>query len=252
MDGWIRTACTAAAAIVFTAATVSASHQASQTTGRIAGCVTQIDGSPLPGVAVAVRDRTFRRIEVTDSTGCFEMESLPAGTYSLIGGLAGFVSATRDIEVAGGRVTKVDLRLRIGAHVDYVTPTGPLSTYWDKADAVVHLRLIGHEPGPLDESIPTVRHTADVLHLLKAHRTAGPTGSTMTFLQHQTAEEPEPYDVGREFVVFLHWDSFLPQDSFVRFYGPMLVFAVENGRVQRGPSPVVNRYSGVPIENFLR
>ena len=73
----------------------------------------------------------------------------------------------------------------------------------------------------------------------------------MTFLQEQASGETEPYDVGQEFVLFLRWDSFLPQDSFVRLIGPMVVFVIQDGRVQRGLSPAVDRYARVTIDEFL-
>jgi hypothetical protein len=220
--------------------------------GSIAGCATQrLDATPVSGVTVVISGRGVRRSELTNSDGCYEAGGLPPGTYTLIARLQGFTGTAREVTVSDMAVTRVDFSMQPAAIVDFLDLTGPLSTYWADADAVVHLRVTGYQPGPLDGSIPTIGHKADVLHLLKRHPKGGPSGPTMTFLQQQLANELVPYEIGRELVVFLRWDSFLPQDSFVRLAGPMLVFTIENGRLQPGLSSVVNRYAGMPIEDFL-
>ena len=84
-----------------------------QTTGSVSGVVQSADGSPLPGVTVAVSGPLLPagRTAVTDEEGRFSVLRLPPGEYQVSAALEGMGSVTRPVVVALERDTQVDLAL---------------------------------------------------------------------------------------------------------------------------------------------
>ncbi|MES1210934.1 MAG: carboxypeptidase-like regulatory domain-containing protein, partial [Acidobacteriota bacterium] len=73
-----------------------------QTTGSVAGRVTDSDGGVLPGVTVEARSPNLQgtRTDVTNESGQFRFTLLPPGTYTLNFNLQGFGVESRDIAVS--------------------------------------------------------------------------------------------------------------------------------------------------------
>lgn len=83
-------------------------------TGEISGRVTDADGMPLEGVAVSVWGPSLPtpRFAITTSAGRYRVAQLPAGVYSVVFALSGFVSAERrDVGLGDGASAEVNARL---------------------------------------------------------------------------------------------------------------------------------------------
>src|SRR5437870_128896 len=68
------------------------------------------------------------------------------------GGIAGCITQSDASPLPRVTVTVAGMEMSIATMIDYPSPSGPLSALWNEADAVVHLRITGHKPGPLDGS----------------------------------------------------------------------------------------------------
>jgi hypothetical protein len=80
--------------------------------------VVVIDGSPLPGVTVVLRDEIARHevTTVTDCHGVFKFEGVSAGTYRADLTLAGFKPATlQNLELKTGVVTRASIAMQVAA-----------------------------------------------------------------------------------------------------------------------------------------
>ena len=198
-----------------------------QGSGSISGCVVAGDAA-LPGVSVAaVETEGGKRVEVvTGGDGCYRFETLRAGSYRVTASLAGFVTAARDgISVDAGReVRGVDLKLCVGplCMLDWVVPEGPgLSVAWREAQLVARVRILGTES--LDPQCPR----SDVVHTAKVEEAfKGPSG-VVSFQQEIWTDEPKPYALGQELVVFLGESA----GAYYRVGGPHFVFRLEGERV---------------------
>lgn len=117
-------------ALLLTALAASAARAQS---ARITGAVRDDTGGPLPGASVELR--TSRRAPeeiVTDSTGGFRFEQLPAGQYELTCRLINFATARREIVVATTGTSRVDVVLHFALNAD-VTVTAK-RTFTNLAD----------------------------------------------------------------------------------------------------------------------
>jgi hypothetical protein len=107
--------------VLILAATASA-----QTTGGIAGTVTDATGAALPGVTVSATSPAMQglRVTVTDDTGTYRLLNLPPGSYALRFELTGFGAGDRErVRVALGQTTTVDEMLRQAALSEELTIT---------------------------------------------------------------------------------------------------------------------------------
>jgi hypothetical protein len=87
-----------------------------QTTGIVAGTVTDPNGSPLPGVTVEARSAALQgtRVDTTDPYGAYRLPLLPPGQYTVTFTIEGFRPMTRrDVEVGLGRNSRVDMTMRL-------------------------------------------------------------------------------------------------------------------------------------------
>jgi hypothetical protein len=99
---------------------------------RIVGAVRDDTGGPLPGVSIELRISSGAPQEiVTDSTGGFLFERLPAGQYELTCRLINFATARREIIVATG-TSRVDVVMHFALNAD-VTVTAK-RTFTNLAD----------------------------------------------------------------------------------------------------------------------
>src|SRR5205814_1638232 len=160
----------------------------------------------------------------------------------------GFDNVTRDnISVSPDKRATVNLQMRISSRCECLAPPATLAGLSDRADSIVHLRITDLEDQPLG---PTrfFKHTAEVLDVLKRHPDGGPRDATVTFLQDQSTDAPDPYDVGEELVVFLEWSA--NGDSFLVYDDANFAFGVRNGVVVRSPVALA-RYVGASVAALL-
>ncbi|WP_035567045.1 TonB-dependent receptor [Hymenobacter sp. IS2118] len=80
-----------------------------QSTGSIAGRVTTTDGDPASSVSVGLQGQPLGAI--TDNDGRYRINSVPAGTYTLLVSFVGLKPAQQSLTVAAGQRATVDFRL---------------------------------------------------------------------------------------------------------------------------------------------
>lgn len=229
-------------AIVLTAESAGA-----QATMR--GTVTDKNGDALPGVRVVAAGASTQRTVITDPAGRYELDGLPPGEYSLTAALAGFVTARRDgVTLADGQtVERLDFALCLGVseEIDWVLPgRGGLADAWKAADVVAWVRIASTRPVRSDCPTRDVLQTATVVERFKAGRETRD-GETLTFRQESWADEPAPYRVGQQMVVFLLGSP----TGLVRLAGPDHTFLVEGDTLSSVHSPVET--AGVTPADFM-
>src|SRR5271154_3477434 len=96
-----------------------------QTTGDVAGVVTDPSGATVPGAAVTLRDQSkgFVQTSATDKEGVYHFNLLTPSTYSVSVSATGFQSVTRSVEVTVGQIAAVNFSLPVGASNTTVTVT---------------------------------------------------------------------------------------------------------------------------------
>lgn len=196
--------------------------------GAIAGCVRDKHRGPLPGAEVMAFGQTSQKRVVTEGSGCFEIQGLPAGNYSVRATLAGFVPAVREnVVVVDGRATyAVDFELCLSAleEILWVVPT--FDQMWEMSDVVALVEIEGTGPVQSECPSPDFEHTATVVELIK-DRTQPTVGRTLRFVQTKWSGERIPYPSGSRMVVFLSGTA----EVFSRAAGPYSVFPVNGDRV---------------------
>ena len=101
MDVWIR--------LLFVGGALIASQAASQQVatpeqiGSLAGTVSDGDSGALPGVTIVAVMGDRQHIAVTNSSGRYRIERLPAGKYTVGASLIGFATRRGEVQVAAGR-----------------------------------------------------------------------------------------------------------------------------------------------------
>jgi outer membrane cobalamin receptor len=94
------------------AASVLLPSVAAAQAGAVTGTVTRADGSPIDGARVSVP--VPARSATTDNAGRYVLRGLPAGDYRVTISAIGQRLAQRDVSVAAGRATRLDVRLENG------------------------------------------------------------------------------------------------------------------------------------------
>jgi len=94
-----------------------------QTTGGIAGTVTDNSGAPLPGVAIEIKSPSLlgTRTVVSDARGSFRFPAIPPGAYTLSAALSGFTKLERtNLRVALGETMTVNAVLSLSLKEEVV------------------------------------------------------------------------------------------------------------------------------------
>jgi len=238
-------------AAMFLTGLVTASGQATSTTGSIAGCMTDTGNQMMPGTTVHVKGGGIERTVVTDTSGCYEAKALPPGSYRVTAVIAGFDHETRDrVVVMPSNASRADFTMRISAICECIDVKRDLKGHFEYADAVLHVRLSDAQPIP---STPRgyYRHRATVVTVVKLPD--GSNSNEVHVLQNQRSGSPLPYDVGQELVVLLK--SVGPGEFTIVSDEPHLsldrgAFLVANNRIRQTP-PEFSRYVGVRTAAFL-
>jgi beta-lactamase regulating signal transducer with metallopeptidase domain len=100
-----------------TAAAAAAPAPAQQAPASVSGTMADASGAVLPGVEVALTDRTsgVRMSRVTDVTGQFRFADLAPGQYNLTATLPGFAPVLSEITLAPGQNFERRIGMRVGA-----------------------------------------------------------------------------------------------------------------------------------------
>src|SRR5437899_7446611 len=97
---------------------------AQEATGKIVGTITDQTGAVIPGVHIVVTNTATRitRETTSDSSGYYQVLSLPIGNYTVSANQKGFnpVSTTAsNLEI--NQSLKIDIKLQVGANIETVT-----------------------------------------------------------------------------------------------------------------------------------
>jgi hypothetical protein len=213
---------------------------------RLLGTVTDANGGVLPGVTVVVRADDRDLTTVTDTAGRYEFTALPAGRYFLAARVSGFRDYTREIELQPGEPATLDFHLCVGGmrFISWFVPAKDLAELLSKADVVAYVRVLTNDGRSGDCTSDAARLTAKVLDLVKPSDVED---ANLTFWQELWYEEPAPYSVGSELVVFLQ----KPKDRYIRLAGPMTAFPVADGKLQPFKFDFYRTTAGMPVRAFL-
>src|SRR5262245_46417887 len=83
-------------------------------TGVVSGKITDVEGQPLPGVAVTIEGARGTEATVSDDSGHYRFALLVPGSYMVKGMLEGFKETERTVQVSAGSKNEVDLKLALG------------------------------------------------------------------------------------------------------------------------------------------
>ena len=111
-------------ACLFALLAFSAPARAQQTTGTIAGRLTDAQGAAVPGVTVTGRNVStgFLRTGVTDGEGVYRLSALPVGTYDVTAELQGFAKIeNKGIVLNVGQTLDVDMILKLAGVSEAIT-----------------------------------------------------------------------------------------------------------------------------------
>ncbi len=227
---------------------------AAQAQGSISGCVTDTSGHRVPGVLIAASGPKTEKRAVSQATGCYAVEDLEPGRYTVRALLVGFCPAQRsNVLVEKHQATEVNFTVFAAAPSSPSWAERDARSYWRDADAVVHVRVedvLGTRdlPAPTCGVIACREYRAVILSVAKRHPQSGPDGPDFTFLQDYVAAPEAAYSKGDEFLAFLTWNA--SWRMFVRLGGPPSVLRVRDGRVV-APSPKDRDLNGITVEDFL-
>lgn len=224
--------------------------------GRLVGCVSDVNAQATPGVTVIAKRDGVAWTTVADRAGCFELTGLDAGLYRVTARLLGFDNTTRDrVIISPDTATRIDFSLRVSPVCECVSVPMPatLRDAWLWADVVVYLRVLGPAPegrtsdGPFRYYV----HRATILQVLKRSPVGWPDPTTtLDVLEYQGNAAPAPYDPGRELLIFSK-----SADPRALLIGGCcghveLAFAIDQDRIDAAP-PQFSDYVGMPIETLL-
>ena len=96
----------------------STSH--AQTTGRVSGRVLDQTGAALPGVAIDLVVNSRELTAVTDDTGAYRFDAVPAGSAELTFRLLNFSVLRRSVSVTNGASVNADVVLTLSLSADVI------------------------------------------------------------------------------------------------------------------------------------
>ena len=123
-----------------------------QTSGTMAGRVTDTSGAVVPGATITARqrERGIERFAVSDLAGRYVIAALPVGTYDVRVELTGFTPVVRNgLALTVGAAAAVDFALDVGGVVEAVQVVGeasPVNTRTGELSYLVDARAIEQLP----------------------------------------------------------------------------------------------------------
>src|SRR5215831_1588448 len=89
----------------------------------ISGTVTDSTGAVLPGAKVTVtqKNTSITRVVTSNSTGQFNISSIPAATYTVLVEAQGFKRFSQDVVLLADQIRDLDIRLQVGEASQQVT-----------------------------------------------------------------------------------------------------------------------------------
>ena len=121
--------------------------------GSIVGTLTDETGAVVPNAVVSVKNTStgLSRQATTDETGHYAIQNLLEGSYDLSVSASGFKPYTQTgVNIAVNSVTRVDVRVQVGAITDQVTVEGSSAVLQTtKSDVNTHLDKEAIENLPL-------------------------------------------------------------------------------------------------------
>ncbi|MGE3579307.1 MAG: TonB-dependent receptor [Vicinamibacterales bacterium] len=147
---------------------------AQETTGKIAGTITDSQGLGVPGATVTVTGPQGAKSFVTDGEGRYNAPFLVPGLFSVRVELQGFKSAeTKDVLVKLGATTSVDLTVEVGNLSEVVEVTGA-ATAVDTRSTTTGLNISNE----LMTRVPVGRRVTDALYLAPGVSSSGSAGTS--------------------------------------------------------------------------
>lgn len=219
--------------------------------GRLEGTVTDMAGTPVPGVTVTVTSNGFRRTALTDATGRFRFSAMPAGTYEAQAELAGFDTAVqRDISVERGAVAAVALALRPACVVEVVRVDIGFRQALELSAIVAYLEVLEsrrREDCPAVVSCACMEVLAEAHEIMKSPSALATVELVEGIGGHGRVEDaPRAYARGEQYVALLQ--AYSARGPVV--YVPLYMFPVRDGRVEFRRTDAPGLYDGMTVEEF--
>ncbi len=82
-------------------------------TGNLVGVVKDADSGVIPGATIAVTIGGSERKAISNSSGEYHLDGLPAGKYQMTAALAGFSTKRSQVEILGGLETRWNVTLNV-------------------------------------------------------------------------------------------------------------------------------------------
>jgi hypothetical protein len=136
-----------------------------QQTGSIAGRVTGIDGSALPGVTIEARSTALPqpRVTLSSETGDYRLPALQVGRYTVTFSLAGMQTATRNVQVLLDQEVPLSVALGVADLAESITVTASASLVDNESTA-----LKSAVSGDVIEDLPIGQDYRDLVKLAPA------------------------------------------------------------------------------------
>lgn len=152
---------------------VASVASAQNTTGTLAGRLTDAQGLAVPGATVTVTGPQGSRSAVSDSEGRFSVPFLVPGRYDVRAELQGFKPVeTRGVAVSLGQTSELAVKMDVGGLTETVEVTGSatvVDTTSTTTGAVISDDLLGR--------VPVGRRLSDALYLAPGVSNSGSVGS---------------------------------------------------------------------------
>ena len=199
--------------------------------------VVRVDKEPVAGVTITISGPQGSRTLITDESGEYRLDNLPAGTYRVGAVLVGFREQARDIVLTANAAVDFGLEVDILAEVLGAVPS--LVEALESAENLVRLRIERELPPEPCGKVVAAIHTAAVIESMKATFPArirfglDSAGTCLDGTRLVKGIGTRALTPGEEYVVFLKRID----DRFESVGGRSLMFPVEHGLIQTGGYP---------------
>ena len=182
----------------------AAAASAQTSTATLQGTISDPSGAVLPGVSVKLQSPTtgLERVTVTNTSGLYVFNFLPAGLYDVSGELTGFKSFRRDgLQLEIGQNLSLDLKMEVG-RVEETVQVEAVAPLLDRTSASIgtviqstqlkELPLAGRHWAGLMLLAPGAINTGDGTHLKHPLRWPGPRRQQLDLRWHRRDRRQRP------------------------------------------------------------